>query len=100
MHDENKRSKHAVHWMSKNLLKLNHDQTDFQGNDDFLFENIKIGISDPFLFFCDDNWSQNWLQQVVMIFCLEIFSNLQWVKIVLVIKKNYCEFKAEGQEFR
>ena len=41
--------------MSKNLLKLNHDQTDFQGNDDFLFENIKIGISDPFIFFCDDN---------------------------------------------
>ena len=36
--------------MSKNLLKLNHDQTDFQGNDDFLFENIKIEISDPFLF--------------------------------------------------
>ena len=37
MHDENKRSKHAVHWMSKNLLKLNHDQTDFQGSDDLNF---------------------------------------------------------------
>ena len=34
-----------------------------------------------------------------MVFCFENCSDQLSEKFVLVIKKNYCEFEAEGQEF-